>query len=206
MDFNELFLKQAVLDKHIMDEHNLVGQDLIKKKCVALICELYECVNEARFFKFWSKQKPRQKVTQVCGLCDGTGDEAYQANLESRLEGGPGHPYEKCDDCNGTGVLRVYNPILEEYVDSVHFALSIGNDLDYTKHEYKDPGQLDLSNSVLGLTQLITVLPYAQKKNMGLIFDYLIQLGYQFGFDEDMVKQAYYEKNKENFRRQEAGY
>lgn len=175
MNFNDLFEVQAELDKRIIDEHNLHGHDLLHKKCVAMICELYEAANEARFFKYWSKdQKPRKK----------------------RLK----YPTMNEED------KEYYNPLLEEYVDTLHFALSIGNDLGYTHHEYNDPGHLDMNHSLLGLTQLITVLPYANEKNMGLIFDYLINFGYQLGFTEKDVRDAYFEKNKTNHERQENGY
>lgn len=42
MNINTLFKKQKELDEHIIKEKGLEGQDLLKKKTVALICELYE--------------------------------------------------------------------------------------------------------------------------------------------------------------------
>jgi len=35
---------------------------------------------------------------------------------------------EKCIHCNGTGIEELKNPLLEEYVDGLHFLLSIGLD------------------------------------------------------------------------------
>lgn len=201
MNLNELFAPQAELDKYIVEEHNLQGKDLLKKKTVALICELYECVNEARFFKFWSHdQKARTfepNPDDICEECKGQPIFFEENKPENRIIG-------QCEHCDGCGV-HFHNPLLEEYVDTIHFALSIANDLGYHEHEYSDPGFLDLSNSVLGLTQLATVLPYSKKKNIGMIFNYLIKLGYQLGFDEKTVIDAYFEKNKENHKRQESG-
>src|SRR5690625_82283 len=119
MNLNELFSIQAELDKRIIQQHNLQEQDLLKKKTVALLTELYECVNEARFFKFWSEdQKSRTKV--------------YSSD------------YLVLPD--GKEIEKVTNPLLEEYVDTIHFALSIANDLDYQEHEYLDPDNQDLSD------------------------------------------------------------
>lgn len=171
MNLNELFEPQAKLDERIIKEHNLQGQDLIKKKTTALLTELFECVNEARFFKFWSKDQ-KARINQFC---------------LSRLEW--------------------TNPLLEEYVDTLHFALSIANDISYNKHEYKDPGDYDLNDLTIGLTNLITLLPESKSHTqMSLVFNYLIKLGYQFGFNEKIVKEAYYKKNKINLVRQEDGY
>src|SRR5699024_12838887 len=55
MNINSLFIKQKQLDEHIVNEKGLYGQDLLKKKTVALICELYELSNELKFFKFWKE-------------------------------------------------------------------------------------------------------------------------------------------------------
>src|SRR5690625_3722892 len=55
MNLNKLFPVQKKLDEHILSEKGLRGQDLLKKKTVALICELYELSNELKFFKFWKE-------------------------------------------------------------------------------------------------------------------------------------------------------
>src|SRR5690625_3315322 len=47
---------------------------------------------------------------------------------------------------------------LVELVDCIHFALSIGNDLGYTSHEYKEVPDRDLTKLSLGLTNLVTIL------------------------------------------------
>src|SRR5690625_7034757 len=103
MNLNTLFKKQMELDAHITQKRNLEGQPLLDKRIVALICELYECINEARFFKYWSEdQRPN--------------------TIESKLTS------------NGKAV--VYNPLLEEYIDTIHFTLSIANDLGVHDHKY----------------------------------------------------------------------
>ncbi|WP_088033492.1 dUTP diphosphatase [Evansella clarkii] len=181
MNLNELFPVQKKLDEHIIQEHNLQGKDLSKKKAVSLLTELFECVNEARFFKFWSEnQKPRTKDVRISNIREDGMDTEF------------------------------FNPLLEEYIDSIHFTLSNANDYGYHEHEYKDPGSYDLNNLVLGIAQLIATLPYVRKenqhKNIEMLFNYLIKLGYMFGFNEETVKQAYYEKNQVNHQRQKNGY
>lgn len=159
MNLNNLFPIQKELDQHIVEKHNLQGQDLLNKKTVALTCELYECVNETKIFKFWSVKNPdREKM-------------------------------------------------LEEYVDTLHFALSIGNDLGYTHHTYTDKADRDLNSLTIGLTNLITIIPQSRSHtHMKLLFDLIIKLGYQLGFDEKTVTDAYMAKNETNFVRQANGY
>src|SRR5690625_6163210 len=113
MNLNTLFKKQMELDAHITQKRNLEGQPLLDKRIVALICELYECINEARFFKFWSDdQKPRYEgiETIIHGYCSESG----RADIEERQT----------------------RPLLEEYADDIHFALSDANSLGVHEHDY----------------------------------------------------------------------
>ena len=185
-----MFPKQRKLDKYIEKEKGLKGKDLLHKKTVALICELYECVNEARFFKFWSEdQSPN--IT-YCHACNGYGyfDSTYQ---------------EACGYCHATGIQE--NPLLEEYVDTIHFAISIANDLGVHEHEYLPTRYQDLNLAVIGITNLATIIVYSRKKDhIRSLLNNLITLGYQFGFTETDVKKAYDKKNAENYVRQKVGY
>ncbi len=180
MNLNPLFTKQKTLDEHIVNEKGLHGQDLLKKKTVALICELYEMTNEGRWFKFWSDdQKPNIKANKQMKTKDG------------RLAKG----------------FVEYNPLLEEYADVIHFSLSIANDLGYTEHKYIHTEGTDLNNLVLGITSVATIIPQSRsKRHISTLINNVIQLGYQLGFMEDDVLNAYEDKNKENHRRQETNY
>src|SRR5699024_7576075 len=158
MNLNSLFTKQKQLDEHIVNEKGLHGQDLLKKKTVALICELYECVNEARFFKFWSEnQIPRVENWVECSTCDGTGDLNYEL-VREEAEGRGGHEYIDCEECDSSGTSHMINPLLEEYADVIHFTISIANDLGYTEHTYKPVYDMDLNDLVLGITKIATVI------------------------------------------------
>ncbi|SFA47847.1 dUTPase, partial [Parageobacillus thermantarcticus] len=130
MNIKKLFELQKQLDLRIEKEHpRKPGEDRLAKKILALMVELGELANEARFFKYWSHdQAPRTKIEYICPTCNGTGDENYDSYIDD-LEGGYTHEVINCEDCGGTGTLGYKNPLLEEYVDCLHFILSIGNDI-----------------------------------------------------------------------------
>jgi|SRR5690625_2713118 len=200
MNLNELFPIQKKLDDRILKEKELKKEDVFQRKVVALICELYECVNEARFFKYWSENtNPRTygfDDDKDCEYCNGTGT----------VREHPSDTGYNCPDCEGSGFMH-YNPLLEEYVDVIHFAIGLANDIGYTSHEYLKTEPKDLNNLVLGITNAITVFSMTPKKElMESILNNIIALGYQLGFDEGQVIEAYHAKNKENHERQEAGY
>src|SRR5690625_2360773 len=197
MNLNTLFRKQMELDAHITQKRGLEGQPLLDKRIVALICELYECVNEARFFKFWSEdQNATTKELIKCDDCKGRGF----------YHDGYGIEWE-CEVCSGIGDFGYKNPLLEEYIDTIHFALSIANDLGVHGHEYLPTRYQDLNLAVIGITNLATIIVYSRKKDhVRSLLNNLITLGYQFGFTETDVKKAYDKKNAENYERQKVGY
>ena len=199
MDLNNLFKAQAELDKHIVEEKGLQGQDLLKKKTVALICELYECINEARFFKFWSEnQEPRTEI--ACCNCEGDG--GYMGYIKNPMIE---YTLVTCDKCDGTGIYK--NPLLEEFVDTLHFAISIANDVGLDDYEYGDLISRDLNELTLGITNFATLISERPiKKHVRTLLNLIIKLGYQLGFTEEEVIEAYHSKNKENHLRQESGY
>ena len=127
MNLSKLFEMQKELDARILAEHPVQeGENRLAKKILALLVELGELAQEWRGFKFWSKdQEPRTKIEYICPTCNGTGDENYDSYIDD-LEGGYTHEVIICEDCGGTGTLGYKNPLLEEFVDCLHFLLSIG--------------------------------------------------------------------------------
>src|SRR5690625_34078 len=118
MNLTKLFKTQAVLDKRIVEEKQLQGQELLDKKILALQVELGELANEWRGFKFWSEdQEPTTEF--YCEYCDGT-EELSVYDFSGELVDIP------CFICEEVSSNK--NPLLEEYVDSLHFILSIGNE------------------------------------------------------------------------------
>ncbi len=202
MNLNKLFAPQKELDEHILNEKGLHGQDLLKKKTVALICELYECVNEARFFKFWSEdQKPNRTGYVYCDVCT---DQPGQ--YEVVFKGGEVFSFP-CPKCDGHEEVYIGDRLLEEFADLIHFTISIANDIGYTEHKYIKTDHTDLNDLVIGITNIATIVPLSREhKHMRSLMNSVIQLGYQLGFDEEQVIDAYFDKNKENYVRQESGY
>lgn len=207
-----------------MQEHpELRGQNNLDWKLLALQVELGECANEWRGFKKWSKdQEPRTCVSiDVCRNCGGTGN-AFGVPEEAGIG---------CWDCNGTGEITK-NPLLEEYVDCLHFILSIGlEDFTYIQFgdEFKGPVRLELTNDfgAIKYHSITTQFLYLSKQISNLAdcilecemtyasetfeqykqtWQIFVGLGEMLGFTWEQVEEAYYAKNKVNHARQESGY
>src|SRR5699024_9327424 len=96
---------------------------------------------------------------------------------------------------------------LEEYADTIHFGISISNDVGLHDDECGDSRSLDLNDLTIRITNLATLIPERPTKNNARTrLNLIIKLGYQLGFTEDEVIEAYHSKNKENHIRQESGY
>lgn len=207
MNLDKLFKIQTELDNRIIEKKGLQGQDLLDKKILALQVELGELANEWRGFKFWSNnQVPRLRdYKQIkCKWCNGSGDDGTGV----------------CPDCRSSGdVYKEYNPLLEEYVDCLHFILSIGLEIGIKSDEMNDlftwnsPG-VDQLNSLFAYTsELYTFIWSVEytKKEMKSKYKNLLEglLGfgvYGLRFTWEQIEQAYLDKNKVNHERQENGY
>ncbi|MCY7468122.1 dUTP diphosphatase [Bacillus safensis] len=222
MNFEKMFKMQAELDRRIIKEKGLEGQDLLPGLILALQVELAECANEWRGFKFWSNdQQPCTEKEIECSLCKGTGDMNYERVAED-AEGSGGHEYIKCEECNGEGTTGTKNPLLEEYVDCLHFILSIGNLTKYSKNnDVNDLKRNTLEVSgVKAFLELFKEITFfneerkVSKNTIGLtrimiyerIFWRFNALGDYLGFTPEQIEQAYTEKNAVNHKRQQEGY
>lgn len=202
MNLIKLFETQAKLDEHIMNEHpEIRGQNNLDWKLLALQVELGECANEWRGFKKWSKdQEPRTAVVNLCVTCQGTGDENYETVTED-AESGCKHEYMKCEECNGTGEIGYRNPLLEEYVDCLHFILSIGLEIDVAEELYWDEltfDEKDLTKQFQVVLAQVTDLNdclSATDEGWQELFGEFYWLGTLLGFTWEQVEEAYYAKN-----------
>jgi len=185
MNLDKLFKIQAELDNRIVEKKGLQGQDLLDKKILALQVELGELAQNWRGFKFWSEdQEPR-------------GQAEY---LEYRCT------------CEGGNRWVNKNPLLEEYVDCLHFILSIGNDLILYKYEYVE--LVDFTNDIIAQFNAVFRLIGNWKKEQLLmnnrfyfeVVNEFLCLGKMLGFTWEQIETAYLEKNKINHERQENGY
>lgn len=198
MNLQKLFEMQAVLDEHIMDEHPELreNESNLDWKLLALQVELGECANEWRGFKKWSNdQEPRTRK--------------YLTN------------YTEQDSHLGVGAQWV-NPLLEEYVDCLHFILSIGLELkevygfelitscENINHSNNITKQFNnVFSSVSSLYMSLVDEFYDNEDRQGIyeeLFEQFIHLGKMLGFSLDEVEQAYFDKNKINHERQASGY
>ncbi|KZR60409.1 dUTP diphosphatase [Pseudobacillus badius] len=210
MNLSKLFPVQRVLDERIMDKHpELKGQNNLDWKILALQVELGECANEWRGFKKWSHdQKPR--IKKICSYCNGRGFHDFFEPF------GEGHSTCECGDCEGTGFIKDRNPLLEEYVDCLHFILSIGLEIKFNKYHlignYQRPETITemflslfdeiavFSNYVKGETTEYILVAYST------VVEAFLELGEMLGFMEEEIEAAYMAKNEVNHERQLNGY
>src|SRR5690625_2830962 len=200
MNLNKLFEAQRKLDERIVKEKGLENEDLLDKRILALLVELGELANEYRGFKFWSEdQNATTKELIKCDDCKGRGF----------YHDGYGIEWE-CEVCSGIGDFGYKNPLLEEYVDCLHFILSIGLEIGYEYNGLIETSIylndcittefLDLFNAISEFSDLYLQHVYED------ILLYFHNLGKLLGFTWEEIEQAYYEKNKVNHERQESGY
>lgn len=196
MKLEKLFEAQKELSQKIVETKGLQGKDLLDEKILALQVELGELANEWRGFKFWSED--REPRTLICPDCKGSG-------MSMLVETG-------CPTCRGVG-RRDRNPLLEEYVDCLHFILDIGIDLGINDVEVTCNYTAENTTETFNLlfytfSELWTYInsDYVEK-HYKILFQMFIGLGEQhLGFTWDQIEEEYYRKNKINHARQENGY
>ncbi|WP_188453452.1 dUTP diphosphatase [Virgibacillus oceani] len=98
--------------------------------------------------------------------------------------------------------------ILAEYVDGVHFILSLGLDKGHICHTKSSNATINTEteqfNHVFDMCAAYKHDP--SQSNYEKMFNSYIQLGNLLGFDENAVYRAYIQKNEINYERQDEGY
>lgn len=226
MNLNKLFKTQAELDKRIVEEKGLQGQDLLDKKILALQVELGELANEWRGFKFWSENlKPKDAIYQTTN-----GDNfdyffcAHCSQKINKEETDLYTPDEYCGRCDmELHRMKYKNPLLEEYVDCLHFILSIGLELNINENDIRIENDLTGETTTETFNELFTYvsslrfllhesIPATVTKSDVIecfheAFECFVGLGEKhLGFTWEQIEQAYFEKNKINHERQANGY
>jgi len=98
--------------------------------------------------------------------------------------------------------------ILEEFVDSIHFMLSLGNMRNFSLDEW--PGsetQQDLTQAFLHATK--TVLTFIEQQSEAAyiaMWNAYGELAFNLGFTVEDIIEAYRAKNEKNYERQRSGY
>lgn len=98
--------------------------------------------------------------------------------------------------------------ILEEYVDGIHFLLSLGLALGYERESFPaGSSYLDATDAFLDVFRKVTNFGLSKTEAMyeTLMAAYL-ELGYTLGFNEELIMLAYVSKSKQNHERQDQGY
>ncbi|MEO4051981.1 dUTP diphosphatase [Solibacillus sp. CAU 1738] len=100
------------------------------------------------------------------------------------------------------------NVILEEFVDSIHFLLSLGNMRKYSINEWPTIQQeADLTMAFLRTNSAVGefVTEPTEERYINVWEQYSI-IAYNLGFTVEDIIQAYIEKNEKNYERQRSGY
>lgn len=213
MNLQKLFEAQAELDAFIEQQHpTQEGENRLEKKFLTLLVELGECANEWRGFKFWSnRQTPNELewINEDCKSCKGTGVDVEGVAL--------GNPYP-CIECQGESfVAYAKNPLLEEYVDCLHFILSIGNDIKVsnvhvTSYSSSSPEftQNEITIQFALIYNVTTELMFSQKEfaelNYRVLLAHFELLGRMLCFSAEQIEEAYWKKYEINKQRQRDGY
>ncbi len=216
MELSKLFEIQAKLDKHIVEEKGLEGKSLLDDKILALQVELGELANEWRGFKFWSEKKKPKILESSCADDKAEYFECGFCNERFATEKANEFNYECPDDENTLLGFRRRNTVLEEYVDCLHFILSIGLDLKQENWKpYYSKVAVDLEGNeittqfheLFRTTSFLKISKDEMKvTHYGYAFADLLGLGEMLGFSWEQIEQAYLDKNKVNHERQQNGY
>ncbi|MBM7664601.1 dimeric dUTPase (all-alpha-NTP-PPase superfamily) [Solibacillus kalamii] len=98
--------------------------------------------------------------------------------------------------------------LLEEYVDSVHFMLSLGNIRGFLLEEWPYlKKKQELTETFLNTTQtILTFLQHQTEENYRAMWEQYSIIAYNLDFSIDDVLHAYELKNEKNYERQRNGY
>ncbi|MBW4838620.1 MAG: dUTP diphosphatase [Paenibacillaceae bacterium] len=192
LTLEQMYEMQKELDAKIIREKGLEGQDLLPNTVLALQVEICELANEWRGFKHWSNDREPRYEKKTIAFAN------------------PGGPFE-----------HVTYPLLEEYVDCLHFFLSIAQQLNLEAEDLYLPDDVLENQTNLVFTELLNNVGLINAKyflinpheagdqvrcfQQALYIFYL--LGEQrLGFTFNQIAEAYAAKNAVNHERQVNGY
>jgi dimeric dUTPase (all-alpha-NTP-PPase superfamily) len=179
MNLTKLFEMQKALDEHIEKEHPRMENE--NRFAKKLLASLVELAECANEQRSWKFWSKNQQPR------------LKQARVS----------YMDLDDAD------FYNPLLEEFVDKLHFILSLGieNGFDTQPLEIDVRKQITIEEQFLDLFYLTSIHYWFKGiKQYQMIVSTFIGLGEMLGFTWDEVEQAYFAKNAVNHERQNNGY
>lgn len=203
-NIRNMFLLQKRLDNVILGRfENLKYNNNLFWKVNALQAEIGELLQEWQGFKMWKVNKI-PKIRSKCFFCDGYGQMIEQNST--------------CPACDG---MKVFNPILEEYIDCLHFLLSIGlevnveyNIIEFNPFSYEKLKKSDLNEVLfrwvrrfyLSIKESIFTEIKVNNDDYGRILSTFIAIGFILGFGWNEIVRTYVLKNKKNHERQNNYY
>jgi len=97
---------------------------------------------------------------------------------------------------------------LTEYVDALHFFLSLANDMEIDNVIYHDNGNKNMNDLFLECKQYVNSMytDYHPENVWKVAFSLFMDIGERAGFSEDDIYQEYLNKNQINHDRQASGY
>ena len=100
------------------------------------------------------------------------------------------------------------NVILEEYVDCIHFLLSIGLEFNFTDISVKSiVSDARLTDQFINIyIDLNDFIICSSKDHYSTLFEDFLSLGLSIGFSEEDIQEHYLLKNNINHERQASGY
>ncbi|MEK4426564.1 dUTP diphosphatase [Solibacillus sp. FSL K6-1523] len=98
--------------------------------------------------------------------------------------------------------------ILEEFVDSIHFMLSLGNMRGFLLTQWPNLSQnRELTPLFIELTQVVlTFINEQTEVSYKALWNSYSILAYNLGFTVEDILKAYKDKNEKNYERQRSGY
>lgn len=106
--------------------------------------------------------------------------------------------------------------ILEEYVDGIHFLLSIGIEygyddqfhVDYSSMNEKEKGSKNelVEMFFLVMESILLLRSDGERATYEQLFQNYLNLGFLLGFQTEDINRAYLQKNEVNHQRQDEGY
>lgn len=99
--------------------------------------------------------------------------------------------------------------ILEEFVDGIHFILSLGIECSFEANQLKFSNSQSESLTEQFLTVFDSVNKFRAAQSFGnfeMLFSEYISLATLLGYSSQEIEQAYIQKNEVNYERQQNGY
>lgn len=139
-----------------------------------------------------------------------------QINRDVFLEKGLALTIELAELANETRCFKYWSTkgpserevLLEEFVDSIHFLLSLGNEKGYRLNAWPEIKKKENLTSWFLKTQeaILTFILEPTEEHYLEVWKYYGVLAYNLGFTLDDIIEAYIAKNEKNYERQRNGY